>query len=220
MKTLYPEIEPFETGMLPVSGLHTIFYERVGNPNGIPVVFLHGGPGGGIMPLYRRFFDPAVFHIILFDQRGSGRSTPAYELKENTTWDLIDDIEKLREKFGIGKWYVFGGSWGSTLALAYAETHPDRCRGLILRGIFLTRPSPIFGSATATRSPKQSEAILSRPITSGSPAMTKMQGFRRRGPGAFGKAVPPNCTLTKTLWSIGKASMRRSRWPGSSAITL
>ncbi len=139
MKTLYPEIEPFDDGMLQVSDLHTIHYERVGNPDGIPVVFLHGGPGGGLLPLYRQFFDPAAFHVILFDQRGSGKSTPAYELKENTTWDLVADIEKLREKFVIDKWYVFGGSWGSTLSLAYAETHPDRVRGLALRGIFLTR---------------------------------------------------------------------------------
>lgn len=139
MKTLYPEIEPFDDGMLAVSDIHTIHYERVGNPDGIPVVFLHGGPGGGLIPLYRRFFDPAAYHVILFDQRGSGKSTPAYELKENTTWDLVADIEKLREKFGIDTWYVFGGSWGSTLSLAYAETHPDRVRGLALRGIFLTR---------------------------------------------------------------------------------
>lgn len=139
MKTLYPEIEPFDDGMLEVSDIHTIHYERVGNPDGIPVVFLHGGPGGGLIPMYRQFFDPAAYHVILFDQRGSGRSTPPYELKENTTWDLVADIEKLREKFNIDQWYVFGGSWGSTLSLAYAETHPDRVRGLALRGIFLTR---------------------------------------------------------------------------------
>jgi proline iminopeptidase len=139
MKTLYPEIEPFDDGMLQVSDLHTIHYERIGNPDGIPVVFLHGGPGGGLIPLYRQFFDPAAYHVILFDQRGSGKSTPAYELRENTTWDLVADIEKLREKFGIDKWYVFGGSWGSTLSLTYAETHPDRVLGLALRGIFLTR---------------------------------------------------------------------------------
>ena len=139
MKNLYPEIEPFESGMLKVSDIHEIYYERVGNPQGIPVVFLHGGPGGGLIPLYRRFFDPKAFHVVLFDQRGSGRSTPHAELEENTTWELIKDIETLREKFGIEKWYVFGGSWGSTLSLAYAETHPDRASGLILRGIFLTR---------------------------------------------------------------------------------
>jgi proline iminopeptidase len=139
MKTLYPEIEPFDSGMLDVSDLHSVYFERCGNPDGIPVIFLHGGPGGGLIPMYRRFFDPAAYHIILFDQRGSGRSTPHAELKENTTWDLILDIETLREKFSIEKWFVFGGSWGSTLSLAYAETHPDRALGLILRGIFLTR---------------------------------------------------------------------------------
>ena len=139
MATLYPEIEPFDSGMLKVSDIHDIFYERVGNPEGLPVVFLHGGPGGGLLPLYRQFFDPLAYHVVLFDQRGSGRSTPHAELRENTTWDLINDMEALREKFGIDKWYVFGGSWGSTLSLAYAETHPDRCLGLALRGIFLTR---------------------------------------------------------------------------------
>jgi proline iminopeptidase len=139
MKTLYPEIEPFDSGMLKVSELHTIYWERSGNPDGIPVVFLHGGPGGGLIPSYRQYFDPEAFHVILFDQRGSGRSTPHTELRENTTWDLINDIETLRSKFGIDTWFVFGGSWGSTLSLAYAISHPDRCRGLILRGIFLTR---------------------------------------------------------------------------------
>ena len=143
MKELYPELQPFETGMLPVSELHTIYYERCGNPDGLPIVFLHGGPGGGIMEGYRRFYDPAAYHIILFDQRGSGKSTPHAELRENTTWDLVADIERLREKFGIKQWIVFGGSWGSTLALAYAETHPERVSGLILRGIFLCRPSEL-----------------------------------------------------------------------------
>ena len=139
MKTLYPEIEPFDSGMLEVSEIHTIYYERCGNPDGIPVVFLHGGPGGGLIPSYRQFFDPKAYHIVLFDQRGSGRSTPHAELRENTTWDLVKDIETLREKFGIDKWFIFGGSWGSTLSLAYGVNHPDRCLGLVLRGIFLTR---------------------------------------------------------------------------------
>ncbi|HZH34464.1 MAG TPA: prolyl aminopeptidase, partial [Pyrinomonadaceae bacterium] len=143
MRTLYPEIEPFDSGMLPVSDLHTIYFERCGNPDGLPVVFLHGGPGGGLIEGYRRFFDPKAYHIILFDQRGSGKSTPHAELEGNTTWDLVADIETLREKFGIDKWFVFGGSWGSTLALTYAETHPERTRGLVLRGIFLCRPKEL-----------------------------------------------------------------------------
>ncbi len=137
MKTLYPAIEPFDSGRLKVSEIHEIYYERVGNPEGIPVVFLHGGPGGGLVPTYRQYFDPGAYHVILFDQRGAGQSTPHAELRENTTWDLIKDIEALREKFGIEKWAVFGGSWGSTLT--YAETHPDRATALFLRGIFLTR---------------------------------------------------------------------------------
>lgn len=139
MRELYPEIEPFDSGMLQVSPLHTIYYEQVGNPKGKKVVFFHGGPGGGLEPEYRRYFDPALWHVILFDQRGCGRSTPFAELRENTTWDLVADTERLRAKLGIDTWFVFGGSWGSTLALAYAETHPDRCLGLILRGVFMLR---------------------------------------------------------------------------------
>ena len=139
MRELYPPIEPFDTGFLKVSDVHTIYYEQVGTPRGRKAVFLHGGPGGGIDADYRRYFDPARWHVTLFDQRGCGKSTPPAELRENTTWDLVADIERLREKLGIDRWVVFGGSWGSTLALAYAETHPDRCLGLILRGIFLLR---------------------------------------------------------------------------------
>ncbi len=139
MKTLYDPIETFDQGMLSVSSLHTIYYEQSGNPEGNPVVFLHGGPGGGTTPDYRRFFDPAAYRIVVFDQRGSGASLPYASLEENTTWDLVADIEKLREHLGIERWVVFGGSWGSTLALAYAETHPDRVKALVLRGIFLVR---------------------------------------------------------------------------------
>jgi proline iminopeptidase len=139
MNALYPEVEPFRTGSLKVSELHTLYFEEVGNPKGRKVVFLHGGPGGGLDPTYRRYFDPARWHVVLFDQRGCGRSTPHAELRENTTWDLVADIERLRDHLGIDRWVVFGGSWGSTLALAYAETHPERCLGLILRGIFLLR---------------------------------------------------------------------------------
>ncbi len=143
MKILYPPIEPYDRGRLRVSPIHELYYEQCGNPNGKPVVFLHGGPGGGISADYRRYFDPAVYRIVLFDQRGSGQSTPHASIEENTTWDLVADIERLREHFGIPKWQVFGGSWGSTLALAYAETHPGRVSELVLRGIFLCRPKEI-----------------------------------------------------------------------------
>ncbi|MGB1012707.1 MAG: prolyl aminopeptidase [Nannocystaceae bacterium] len=138
-RTLYPAIEPFDTGELVVSEIHTLYYEQSGNPTGKPVVFLHGGPGGGSSPSQRRFFDPKAYRIILFDQRGCGRSKPHACLEENTTWDLVADIERLREHLQIEQWQVFGGSWGSTLALAYAENHSNRVTELILRGIFLLR---------------------------------------------------------------------------------
>ena len=140
---LYPPIEPNRTGMLKVSDVHTIYWEESGNPDGKPAVFLHGGPGGGSDPKVRRFFHPAKYRIIVFDQRGCGKSTPYASLEANTTWDLVSDIEKLREHLGIAKWQVFGGSWGSTLALAYAEKHPDRVTELVLRGIFLLRKKEI-----------------------------------------------------------------------------
>jgi proline iminopeptidase len=143
MRTFYPPIEPYDQGMLPVSPVHTIYYEQCGNPEGTPALFLHGGPGGGIVPDYRRFFDPEAYRVVLFDQRGSGQSTPHASLEENTTWHLVSDIERLREQLGIEKWLVFGGSWGSTLALAYAQTHPERVSALVLRGIFLCRPKEI-----------------------------------------------------------------------------
>lgn len=141
--TLYPPVEPSETGHLQVSALHRVYWEQCGNPRGKPVVFLHGGPGGGGDETPRRFFDPARYRIVIFDQRGCGRSTPHAELRENTTWDLIADIEALRERLGIARWMVFGGSWGSTLALLYAETHPGRVTELVLRGIFLLRRAEI-----------------------------------------------------------------------------
>lgn len=143
MRTLYPEIEPFNTGFLKVSDLHTIYFEEAGNPKGTPVIFLHGGPGGGMIPNYRRYFDPKKWRIILFDQRGCGKSTPFAEIKENSTWDLVSDIEKLRNKLEIKTWSVFGGSWGSTLALSYAIKHPEACEKLFLRGIFLLRKKEI-----------------------------------------------------------------------------
>jgi len=142
-RDLYPSLEAFQSEMLKVSDLHTLYVEQSGNPHGRPAVALHGGPGGGLSPEMRRFFDPARYRIVMMDQRGCGRSTPHAELKDNTTWDLVADIERVRERCGIDKWLVFGGSWGSTLALAYAARHPERVAGLVLRGIFLLRKSEI-----------------------------------------------------------------------------
>ncbi len=140
---LYPEIEPYRDGRLAVDGRHRLYWEQSGNPEGTPVVFLHGGPGAGSSPTHRRFFDPAHYRIVIFDQRGAGRSTPLGELIDNTTPDLVADIERLRETLGIERWIVFGGSWGSTLAIAYGERHPERCLALVLRGVFLCRKEEI-----------------------------------------------------------------------------
>ncbi|MCX7346000.1 MAG: prolyl aminopeptidase [Alphaproteobacteria bacterium] len=142
-RVFYPEIQPFQRGRLKVSALHEIYFEQCGNPRGKPAVVLHGGPGGGITPFLRQMHDPSHYRIILFDQRGSGQSTPHAELAENTTWDLVADMERLRQHLGIDRWQVAGGSWGSTLALAYAETHPERVTGLVVRGIFTVRRSEI-----------------------------------------------------------------------------
>lgn len=136
---LYPDIEPYQTGQLALDALHTMYWEQTGNPDGVPVLFLHGGPGAGASPGHRRFFDPAHYRIVIHDQRGAGRSMPHGELVDNTTRHLIADIECLRRHLGIERWLLFGGSWGSTLALAYAQAHPERCIGLVLRGIFLCR---------------------------------------------------------------------------------
>jgi proline iminopeptidase len=140
---LYPPIEPHDSGMLALDSIHTMYWESVGDPGGIPVLFLHGGPGGGCSPEHRRFFDPGHFRAVLFDQRGAGASTPLGEIERNTTQQLIADIETLREYLGIERWLVFGGSWGSTLGLAYGQAHPERCSGFLLRGIFLGRPGEI-----------------------------------------------------------------------------
>ena len=134
---LYPATEPRTSGFLSVSRLHEIYWEEIGDPCGVPVIFLHGGPGAGIAPIHRRFFDPNFYRVILFDQRGAGKSRPRAEIRENTTQDLVSDIEKLRNFLAIKRWLVFGGSWGSTLGLVYGETYPERCLGFILRGIFL-----------------------------------------------------------------------------------
>jgi proline iminopeptidase len=142
-RSFYPEIEPYRTGTIRVSDLHEIYFEESGNPEGKPAVFVHGGPGGGTEPRQRRFFDPKAYRIVLFDQRGCGKSRPHAELRENTTWDLVADMERLRAHLGIARWLVFGGSWGSTLALAYAEKHPDHVTELVLRGIFLLRKKEI-----------------------------------------------------------------------------
>jgi proline iminopeptidase len=136
LRTLYPPIEPYATGTLAVGDGHVIAYERCGTPGGIPAVFLHGGPGGGISPRHRQMFDPARYDVLLFDQRGCGKSTPYAGLEANTTWHLVADMEALREMAGFERWLVCGGSWGSTLALAYAQSHPERVRAMVLRGIF------------------------------------------------------------------------------------
>ena len=139
MRDLYPELDVYDSGMLGVDARHQVYYEQCGNPDGKPVVILHGGPGAGCSAKMRRFHDPKAYRIVLFDQRGSGRSTPHADLVNNTTWDLVADIEALREHLGISRWQVFGGSWGSTLALAYAQAHPGRATELVLRGIFMLR---------------------------------------------------------------------------------
>ena len=143
MTDLFPDIRPYATHHLPVGGGHELYVEECGSLTGLPVVFLHGGPGGGCEPWHRRFFDPERYRIVLFDQRGCGRSTPHASLDDNTTWDLVGDIEHIRQTLGIERWVVFGGSWGSTLALAYAQTHSERVLAMVLRGIFLCRPQEI-----------------------------------------------------------------------------
>ena len=137
MSKLFPPIQPYNEFYLKVSDTHTIFVEESGNPNGKPVIFLHGGPGGGIESIYRQYFNPDLWRIIIFDQRGCGKSMPTAELEQNTTWDLVNDIENIRKYLSIENWVVFGGSWGSTLSLSYAIKYPNKCNGLILRGIFL-----------------------------------------------------------------------------------
>jgi proline iminopeptidase len=141
--SLFPEIEPYASGRIALDAVHTMQWETCGNPKGVPLVFLHGGPGGGCLPHHRRFYDPAFWNIVLYDQRGAGRSTPAAALIDNTTQHLVADLERLRTHLGLERWLVFGGSWGSTLALAYAQAHPDRVQGLVLRGIFLATEAEI-----------------------------------------------------------------------------
>jgi proline iminopeptidase len=143
MAGLFPEIEPFDADRIQVDDLHSVYFEQCGNPRGKPAIFLHGGPGGGSSAVHRRFWDPSTYRIVLFDQRGCGRSTPHAELRANTTWHLIDDMERIRMHLDIDRWQLFGGSWGSTLALAYAQKHPERVTEMVLRGIFLLRQREI-----------------------------------------------------------------------------
>jgi proline iminopeptidase len=158
---LFPDVSPFETGMLPLTAGHVMYWEQVGNPRGAPALFLHGGPGAGAGAVHRRFFDPGHWRVVIFDQRGAGRSTPLGGLVANTTHDLVEDIERLRRHLGIERWLLFGGSWGSTLALAYAQAHPERVSGCVLRGIFLGRPSEIawFMQGMATVFPEAHAAF-------------------------------------------------------------
>ncbi len=159
---LYAPQAPFDSGMLAVGDGHTLYWEQCGNPDGVPVVFLHGGPGAGVAPAYRRFFDPVVHRAVLFDQRGCGRSAPRAGLEANTTWDLVDDIERLRRHLDIPRWLVLGGSWGSTLALAYGQAYPERCLGFVLRGVFLFRAAEVdwFLNGMGRFFPEAGEAFL------------------------------------------------------------
>lgn len=169
MSNYFPETAPYKTGYLQVSSTHQIYYEQVGNPKGIPVVFLHGGPGGNISPFYRRFFDPSIFNVLLFDQRGAGKSLPFACIEENTTMDLVNDIEKLRQLSNVEQWIVFGGSWGSTLALAYATQHPKRTMGMVLRGVFLGRQAELdwlYGPVGAAQIFPEEYALFSKDLSS------------------------------------------------------
>lgn len=159
---LFPPLQPYRSGMLPVDQLHTLYWEECGNPEGVPVLFLHGGPGGGITPSHRQFFDPAYYRIVLFDQRGAGKSTPPGEVRNNTTPLLIADIEAIRRMLGIEQWLVFGGSWGATLALAYGQAHPQCCLGFVLRGIFLCTQAEIdwFMYGMRTFFPQEHDAFI------------------------------------------------------------
>ena len=199
-RTAYREIEPYEHGMLDVGDGHLVYWERVGTPGATPAVFLHGGPGAGCSPFHRRLFDPTRYDVLLFDQRGCGRSTPHASLEANTTWHLVADIERLREMVGAERWLVFGGSWGSTLALAYSETHPSRVSALIVRGIYtLTRAELdwYYQFGVSEMFPDKWEAFL-EPIPQAERG-GMMQAYRRRLVGDD-KAVQLQAARAWSLW--------------------
>ena len=225
---LYPAIAPWREGFLAVSDVHRLYFEECGNPKGKPVVFLHGGPGGSTSPKHRQFFDPRHYRIVLFDQRGCGQSTPHASLDANTTWDLVNDIERLREHLGIERWQVFGGSWGSTLALAYAQRHPERVTVLVLRGIFLLRrqeidwfyqrgASAIFPDAWAEyvdhiAEPERRDFVAAyhRRLTSADPAVRLAAARRWSGwEGATSKLVPDSALVSQMAEDATALAMAR-----------
>lgn len=199
---LYPPIEPYNSGFLKVSDIHEIYYEECGNKDGNPIVYLHGGPGAGCHPNAGRFFDPAAYRIILLDQRGAGRSKPTAELKENTTWDLVSDLEKLREYLGVTKWVVFGGSWGSTLALSYAETHPDVVKAIVIWGVFTFRRNELewlYKEGASYLFPDKWKDFIEQipEVERGEP----MNSYYRRLTGSD-KAVQLKCARAWTAWEL------------------
>ncbi|MCP2298496.1 proline iminopeptidase [Nocardia amikacinitolerans] len=213
MRTLYPPIEPYESGMLDVGEGQSVYWEVSGNPEGKPVVFLHGGPGGGTAPYHRQFFDPSAYRIVLFDQRGCGRSTPhladGADLAHNTTWHLVADIEALRAHLGVERWQVFGGSWGSTLALAYAQKHPERVTELVLRGIFLLRRKEIdwyYNGAAGNVYPDEWEKFLA-PVPEAERDGDLVEAYHR----LLHSPDPEVATAAAIAWSV---------WEGSTSSLL
>lgn len=208
---LYPDIEPYRSFRLAVDAPHELFVEESGNPQGMPVLFLHGGPGGGCSPLHRRFFDPDKYRIILFDQRGCGRSTPHAELTGNDTWALVADIECIRKKLHIERWLIFGGSWGSTLALAWAQKFPQQIIGLILRGIFLCRPRDLlwFYQSGADRVFPEAWADFLAPIPENERG-DLMRAYHRRLTGNDA-AERERCAIAWSVWEARCATLREDR---------
>jgi proline iminopeptidase len=211
MPDLYPELRPYATSQLRVSDLHSLYLEESGTPSGLPVLFLHGGPGAGCESMHRRYFDPLVWRIVLFDQRGCGRSQPHASLEANTTWDLVEDIERIRRRLGIERWVLFGGSWGSTLALAYAQTHPERVLGMVLRGIFLCRPKDIawLYQAGANRLFPEAFSEFLEPIPEGE-RDDLLRAYHRRLTGGD-ELERLRCARAWALWEARTACLRPNR---------